>query len=71
MDSLFFKNILSDLEQKGLRRHLRNLEGPQSHRISLDGKELLNFCSNNYLGLADDERLKKAAMQKTITIAIV
>jgi 8-amino-7-oxononanoate synthase len=41
-------------------RRLRKIEGPQGRRITIGGRQLLNFCSNNYLGLADDARLKKA-----------
>jgi len=52
---------LNDLQDKGLRRHLRRITGPQSRRVIVDGKEAVNFCSNNYLGLADDLRLTKAA----------
>jgi len=59
----FLKNILDDLAQKGLKRELKSLDGPQNARIMLNGKEVLNFCSNNYLGLADDERLCQAAIE--------
>ncbi|OGX08290.1 MAG: 8-amino-7-oxononanoate synthase [Omnitrophica WOR_2 bacterium GWA2_47_8] len=59
----FLKQSLSDLDQKGLRRHLRSVEGAQRPRITIDGRSVLNFCSNNYLGLADDPRLKEAAIK--------
>jgi 8-amino-7-oxononanoate synthase len=52
---------LDDLEQAGLRRRLAVRSGPQSARIVLDGRELANFGSNDYLGLAADERLAQAA----------
>ncbi len=39
------------------------MQSPQAKEIILDGKHVLNFCSNNYLGLADDERIKKAALE--------
>lgn len=54
---------LNELEEKGLRRAFRLLEGQQKEKVIVDGKEVLNFCSNNYLGLADDERIKQAAKE--------
>lgn len=54
---------LSELEEKGLRRCLRLLEGEQKEKVTIDGKEVLNLCSNNYLGLANDERIKSAARE--------
>ncbi len=59
----FFEKTLLDLEQKGLKRSLKTVSGKQSRRIVVDGKDVLNFCSNNYLGLADDDRLSKAACE--------
>src|SRR3989344_1037196 len=52
---------LSNLEKNGLLIHFREINSPMGARIKVDGKWSLNFCSNNYLGLANDERLKKAA----------
>ncbi len=49
------------MTKDGLKRDLRSQSGPQGRRIIIDGKNVLNFCSNNYLGLADDPRLKEAA----------
>ncbi len=57
----FINPELEELEQKGLYKHIRTLEGPQGAWVEIDGKKLLNFCSNNYLGFAADERIKKAA----------
>ncbi len=62
----FLEQDLQELESKSLRRFLRKVESFQSREIILDGKRVLNFCSNNYLGLADDERIKAAAV-KAIT----
>ncbi len=59
--NVFVSDTLQDLEEKGLRRELRTVESAQGREVVIDGKRFLNFCSNNYLGLADDERLKKAA----------
>lgn len=59
----FLNNTLLQLADKGLLRNLRTLEGSQGREIIIDGKKVLNFCSNNYLGLADDPRIKEAAIE--------
>jgi 8-amino-7-oxononanoate synthase len=52
---------LAELKQSGLRRRLATRQGPQAARIALDGRDLLNFGSNDYLALAADPRLAAAA----------
>jgi len=52
---------LSELEDQGLRRRMRLVSGPQGPRVVLDGKGVLLLCSNNYLGLAEHERVRAAA----------
>lgn len=52
---------LSDLEHDGLRRTLRTRVGSQGTSITFNGRELINFGSNDYLGLAGDARLVAAA----------
>ena len=44
---------LAGLEAQGLKRQRRLLETPQGARVTVDGREYLAFCSNDYLGLAD------------------
>ncbi len=56
---------LDSLKTEGLFTNIRSLSSAQGARITVDGRSLLNFCSNNYLGLANDPRLKEAA-QKAI-----
>ncbi len=51
---------LASLEEKHLLRRLSMREGPQSAQLSLDGRELVNFGSNDYLALAADPRLTAA-----------
>ena len=53
--------ILS-LRQNHLYRQLREVETPQDPAIRVDGQEVILFCSNNYLGLANDRRVKQAAI---------
>lgn len=60
---LDFKQELLELEKKGLRRSLRLLESESAPWFIMDGKKVLNLCSNNYLGLANDIRLKDAAIE--------
>ena len=52
---------LDDLGRRGLSRKLTRVDSPQGPRIEIDGRALLNFSSNDYLGLANDPVLKEAA----------
>jgi len=54
---------LEELRERGLYRRLRLVEGPQGPRVLLDQREVLLLCSNNYLGLADDPRVRDAAAE--------
>ncbi|MFO7583909.1 MAG: aminotransferase class I/II-fold pyridoxal phosphate-dependent enzyme, partial [Anaerolineales bacterium] len=44
---------LESLKEAGLYNHIRTIESPQGAWLTVDGKKVLNFCSNNYLGLAN------------------
>jgi glycine C-acetyltransferase len=59
----FIQNELEALKRQGLYRKLRRVEGEQGPTLMLDGREVLNFSSNNYLGLASHPALKKAAKE--------
>lgn len=63
-DSLqpYYKTI-EDMKAKGLYTPIRVLESPQGPWVRIDGKKLLNFCSNNYLGFAQDKRLVAAVVK--------
>ena len=52
---------LAALEHQGLRRRLKTRSSPQAVRLTVEGRELVNFGSNDYLGLAADPRLAEAA----------
>ena len=52
---------IADLRTAGLFTQIRTIESPQGAWLVVDGQKVLNFCSNNYLGLANHPRLVKAA----------
>jgi glycine C-acetyltransferase len=52
---------LNNLKEAGLYNRIRTLSSPQGAWLTVDGKRTLNFCSNNYLGLANHPRLVSAA----------
>ena len=54
---------LEALAQQGLRRELAARHGPQTARLMIDGRALINFGSNDYLGLAADPRLSAAVVE--------
>jgi glycine C-acetyltransferase/8-amino-7-oxononanoate synthase len=57
---------LAELRDGGLYRRLRLIEGPQGAQVLLGGKQVLLLCSNNYLGLADHQRVREAAAEAAI-----
>lgn len=59
----FLNETLGHLADRDLLRQMRIVDGSQNRELSIDGRTVLNFCSNNYLGLADDPRLSQAAME--------
>jgi 8-amino-7-oxononanoate synthase len=52
---------LAGLDLENLRRRRRVIDSAQGARVAIDGAEVLNFASNDYLGLANHERLRAAA----------
>lgn len=59
----WIQDEIENLQQTGLYNRIRTLSSPQGAWLTVDGKRVLNFCSNNYLGLANDPRLVKAAQE--------
>ena len=57
----FLDDELAALRSQGLYRWPRRLTGEQAPVCVYDGRRVINLCSNNYLGLANDPRLKEAA----------
>ncbi len=59
----WIEHELQGLKDQGLFNTIRTIGSAQGAWIIVDGKRVLNFCSNNYLGIADHPRLKEAAQQ--------
>src|SRR5438270_3651822 len=55
------ENTLSQIREAGLFKSERVIEGPQEARIEVGGREVLNMCANNYLGLSDHPAIVQAA----------
>ncbi len=54
---------LDEIRAAGLWKDERVVQGPQGARVPVGGREVLNFCANNYLGLASDPALIRAAQE--------
>ena len=54
---------IDEIRNAGLWKDERIIESPQAARITVGGRVVLNFCANNYLGLADNPRLIRAAQE--------
>jgi glycine C-acetyltransferase len=59
----YIKNELEEIRKAGLYKEERILLSPQQARIKTAGGEVLNFCANNYLGLANDPALIAAGKE--------
>jgi glycine C-acetyltransferase len=56
---------IEGLKEQGLYNHIRTIGSAQGAWLIVDGKSVLNFCSNNYLGLANHPKLVEAAKEAT------
>ncbi len=56
-----FAGALAEIEAAGLWKHERLITSPQAAHITTNGKEVINFCANNYLGLSSHPRVIAAA----------
>ena len=63
----FLREEYEDLVKNELDWKLRILQGPSTPWCVVDGKKVLMFCSNNYLGLSNHPRLKEAAIKAVQT----
>ncbi len=57
----FLESNLKELKDNGLYNEINVIEGANGAEITIDGRKMINLSSNNYLGLATNETLKKAA----------
>ena len=61
---------LQSLQDAGLYNNIRTLGSAQGSWLVVDGKKVLNFCSNNYLGLANHPRIAAAARKAIETYGV-
>lgn len=61
---------LDGLKQAGLYNNIRTIGSPQGAWLVVDGKKVLNFCSNNYLGLANHPDIVAAAQKSTVAMGV-
>jgi len=59
----YLADEIRQMKAEGVFRRPRVIAGPQGPRVVVDGREVINLSSNNYLGLANDPRLREAAMR--------
>lgn len=57
----FLQNEIASIKEAGLYKTEREITSPQAAQITVKGKNVLNFCANNYLGLSDNKRVIEAA----------
>ena len=57
----YLRQTLAEIREAGLYKDERLIESPQAAAIEVGGKEVLNFCANNYLGLSNNPRLIEGA----------
>jgi len=61
----FLTQEINGLKEQGLYNNIRTIGSAQGARLIVDGKDVLNFCSNNYLGLANHPKIVEAAKDAT------
>jgi glycine C-acetyltransferase len=66
----WLKDELQVLKDAGLYNRIRTINSPQGAWLVVDGERVLNFCSNNYLGLANHPKLIQAAQEATLKYGV-
>ncbi len=61
---------LDGLREAGLFNEIRTIESPMGAWVTIDGRSVLNFCANNYLGLANHPRLRQATKEAIDTYGV-
>ena len=67
MEKADYKQQLVQIRREGRYRQMRVLSSPAGRTVRIEGEEKLNFCSNNYLSLANDKRILQA-IQKGVQV---
>src|SRR4051812_40162731 len=67
---VYLSRELDTLKEQGLYRHLRILDGEQSHKTSFDHRQVVNLSSNNYLGLTTHPKLREKALEATRALGV-
>lgn len=57
----FVEQVIADLQEQNLYNNIRTIQSPQGAWVTIEGRKVLNMCSNNYLGLANHPALREAA----------
>lgn len=57
----FVEQVIADLQEQNLYNTIRTLQSPQDAWVTIEGRKVLNMCSNNYLGLANHPAVREAA----------
>ncbi|MBT9152258.1 MAG: putative pyridoxal phosphate-dependent acyltransferase [Firmicutes bacterium] len=66
----FTEDVIGDLKASGLYNDIKVIGSAQGAWIEIEGSKVLNMCSNNYLGLANDPRLRQAAKNAIDTFGV-
>ncbi len=66
----WIENEIAALKEAGLYNTIRTIDSPMDAWVTIDGRRLLNFCANNYLGLANHPRIRQAARDAIDTYGV-
>lgn len=66
----WLRDEIENLRAAGLYNHIRTIDSPMDAWVTIDGRRLLNFCANNYLGLANHPRVREAARRGIETYGV-
>ncbi|MBY7144865.1 glycine C-acetyltransferase [Virgibacillus sp. NKC19-3] len=67
---MFIHEHITDLKERGLYNEIDSIQGANGPKITINDKVLINLSSNNYLGLATDERLREVAKEAVVSYGV-